>query len=67
MKYNVVITETLQRVVPVEASSPEEALDQVRNDYREEVYVLDADDYVDTSFEVYGYEDIEGEPLCRDD
>ncbi len=46
------ITETLVRLVEVEAASAEQAEEAVRRLYREGQIVLDADDYVDTDFEV---------------
>lgn len=51
-EYDVMITETLVRLVEVEAASREQAEEAVRKLYREGRIVLDADDYVDTDFEV---------------
>ena len=50
--YRVVITETLQRIVYVEATSKEEAERDVEERYYNEKIVLDADDYQDTEIEV---------------
>jgi hypothetical protein len=44
MKYEVEITETLQRVVEVEASSAEDAERQIRATYRAGAIVLNAED-----------------------
>ena len=51
-KFTVEITETLQRQVEVEAEDEFEAEDIVREMYRNEEIVLDAEDYIDTEFEV---------------
>lgn len=45
MKYNFVITETLKKVVRVEAESVSDAHDKVVNLYRNEEIVLSADDF----------------------
>ena len=50
--YRVVITETLQRIVYVDAKSAEEAKDKVEERYHNEEIVLDASDYQDTKIEV---------------
>jgi pyridoxal biosynthesis lyase PdxS len=52
-KYYVEITETLQKVVEVEAESEEEAVNQVHIDYINERYVLTPDDWADTMVEAY--------------
>ena len=52
MKYQVFITETLQREVFVEADSTEEASCIVEDEYYEQKHILDADDYVGTIFTV---------------
>jgi len=56
-KFTVEITETLQRQVEVEAEDEFEAEDIVREMYRNEEIVLDAEDYIDTEFEVLDEED----------
>ncbi|MDD2191461.1 MAG: DpnD/PcfM family protein [Bacteroidales bacterium] len=43
--YRIEITETLQRVVEVEADSSEEALSIVENQYKNEDIVLDENDF----------------------
>ncbi|MCW6681884.1 DpnD/PcfM family protein [Aerococcaceae bacterium NML160702] len=49
-QYKVEITETLSRVVEVNANSNDEAVDIVRQLYGESEIVLDESDYVDTKF-----------------
>ena len=49
-EYTVTITELLQRRVPVKANSLEEAQYKVETDYYSEKYILDADDFVRTTF-----------------
>ena len=51
-KYKVTITETLQKEIEVEASSKEEAIYQIKQQYKNEKIVLTADDYVYTDFNV---------------
>ena len=50
--YAVVITETLQRTVYIDAKSAEEAKDVAEERYRNEDIVLDWSDYQDTEIEV---------------
>lgn len=50
--YRVVVTETLQRIVYVDAKSAEEAKGKVEERYRNEEIVLDSSDYQDTEIEV---------------
>ncbi|MBQ6142236.1 MAG: DpnD/PcfM family protein [Kiritimatiellae bacterium] len=52
MKYVVEITETLQRLVVVEAKDPEEAEREVSNMYRQGQVVLDDADHIDVAFQV---------------
>ena len=47
MKYIASIVEMLQRDVPVEADSKEEARDIVEDGWYKGKYVLDSDDFVD--------------------
>jgi len=53
-KFPVEITETLSRVMRMEAATPDEAVDKVKTLYRKEVVVLDSSDYIDTDFRVIG-------------
>ena len=52
MKYKVQITETIQRIVEVDAPSAEDACMAVRQQYRNEEIVLDDGDHKGTDFEV---------------
>lgn len=52
-KYTIEITETLQKQITVEAPSKLEAYIKAKLMYRNGDVVLNADDYVDTKFEVY--------------
>jgi hypothetical protein len=45
--FEVEITETLQRVVDVEASTLDEAVDRVREQYKRGEFILDSGDFVD--------------------
>ena len=53
MRYKIEIQELLSRVVEIEASSAEEAIDKAREMYRAEEIVLDGDDWVETEIEEY--------------
>ena len=48
--YKITITETMSRTVKVRAKSLKEAKYKVENNYYSEKYVLDADDFVRTTF-----------------
>ena len=50
--YAVVVTETLQRIVYIDAKSAEEAKCNVEERYHNEEIVLDSSDYQDTKIEV---------------
>ena len=54
-KYKIEITETLQKQIEVMASSKEEALDLIKQQYQNEDIVLTADDHVNTSIDVLSY------------
>ena len=51
--YQVEITETLQRVVEVEADSEQDAIFMVDDKYREEEIVLDAADFIDYEIAIF--------------
>ena len=53
--YKIEITETLSRIIEIEAPSAEEAIDKAWQMYRAEDIVLDADDWVGT--EIEGFEE----------
>ena len=50
-KYKVEITETLKRVVEIEANNEENALYEVTKKYKNSEIVLDYSDFVDVNFE----------------
>lgn len=49
-EYLVEVCETLVRIVTVEATSEEQALELVRHDYNNAELVLDADDFFEVDF-----------------
>ena len=51
-KFEVFITETLSRAVVVEAENEDKALYKVRCDWKNEIHVLDAEDFSDVEFEI---------------
>lgn len=51
-RYYVSVTETLNKVVSVDAESEEEAVDMVRNAYDDSVIILDSDDYFGKTVEI---------------
>ncbi len=51
--YQIEITETLQRVVEVKASSEEDAYKIVAEKYRNEEIVLDYSDFIDKDISVF--------------
>ena len=51
-KYSIEVLEVLSRIVEVEASDEEDAIEQVRQMYRKCDIVLDDSDYVETEFSV---------------
>ena len=53
--YKIEIQETLSRIIEIEASSAEEAIDKVRAMYRAEEIVLGGDDCVGTEIEEYKF------------
>lgn len=52
MIVKVQITEVLQRIIEMDVSNEEDALDIVRDNYKLERIVLNAEDFVDVNFEV---------------
>lgn len=52
-EYSVEVVETLIRIVTVEATSEEEAIEQVMHDYNNAELVLDSDDFFDVEFEIF--------------
>jgi len=51
-EYNIEVCETLIRIVTVEATSEEQALEFVQYDYNNAELVLDSDDFFDVDFEI---------------
>ena len=51
-EFQVEVCETLIRIVTVEATSEEQAIEQVMNDYNNAELVLDSDDFFDVEFEI---------------
>ena len=51
--YKIEIQELLSKVIEIEASSAEEAIDKAREMYRAEEIVLDADDWVGTEIKEF--------------
>ena len=58
MEYKIEITETLQRVVTIEAADEKEALAITKKLYRDEEIVLDSSDYIDTEIDVFCKENV---------
>jgi len=52
-EYQVEVVETLIRIVTVEATSEEQALEFVRYDYNNAELVLDSDDFFEVEFEIF--------------
>ena len=52
MKYQVEITETLQKTIEVEAESEREAISKVEDQYYNGEIELDTSDFIDTVFEI---------------
>lgn len=50
-KYKIVITETLSRVVEVEAEDWSDAIEKVEADYWDSKIILDSNDYLCTDFD----------------
>ena len=52
-KFQVEVTETLQRIVEVMAYTEEDAIIQVTQKYREEEIVLDSNDFIDFNIGIW--------------
>ena len=52
-KYKVEITETLSRIVEVEAENKDSAVSKIKDFYRQEKIVLDSNDYLDTEIKIF--------------
>ena len=51
-KFTVEVTETLQRQVEIEAENEQEALQKVKDLYRDEEIVLTWEDFVENDFQI---------------
>ena len=56
-KFTVEVTETLQRQVEIEAENEQEALQKVKDLYRDEEIVLTWEDFVENDFQIIKKED----------
>lgn len=50
-KYTIEITETLQKQIVIKAHSKEEAIQKIKEQYRNTDIVLDSEDYIDTQIQ----------------
>lgn len=50
--FKVEITETLQRTIKVNAEDESEAIELVKQDYRDCKIVMGSEDYIDTDFDI---------------
>lgn len=53
MLYEVSVKEILERIVTIEAANEEEAIDIVEEKYKEEVIVLDSNDYIGFTVDIF--------------
>jgi hypothetical protein len=51
-EYKVEITETLQRIIMINAANEDDALVKIKEMYRAEDVVLDSSDFIDTDFNI---------------
>ena len=56
MIYKVEITETLQRIVSIDAANKDAAILTVKQLYRDEDIVLDSSDYISTAIDIFPLE-----------
>lgn len=54
--YEIEITETLSRIIKIQAESSNEAWKKIKQMYKEEEIVLDSSDFVDTDIKLIGQE-----------
>lgn len=52
MKYKVMITETLSRIIEIEAKDKADALSTVKCEYNDENIILSSEDYEATEFDI---------------
>ena len=55
--YQVEITETLQKIIEVEADNEQDAIEQVKSDYYACDIILDDTAYIDTEITIYKEEE----------
>ena len=53
MKYNVIVTEILEKTIEIEAENKANAIDIAKDKYNKEEVILTADDLADTWFSLY--------------
>ena len=53
MKYNITITEILEKTIEIEAENETNAIDIAKDKYNKEEVMLAADDLSDTKFDIY--------------
>ena len=53
MKYNVTITEILEKTIEIEAENETNAIDIARDKYNKEEVILTADDFAETWFSLH--------------
>ena len=53
MKYNVTITEILEKTIEIEAENEANAIGIAKDKYNKEEVILTADDLADTQFDIY--------------
>lgn len=53
MKYNVIVTEILEKTIEIEAEDKANAINIARDKYNKEEVILTADDLADTWFSLY--------------
>lgn len=53
MKYNVIVTEILEKTIEIEAENKANAINIARDKYNKEEVILTADDLADTWFSLY--------------
>ena len=53
MKYNVTITEIIEKTIEIEAENEANAIDIARDKYNKEEVILTADDLAETYFGIY--------------
>ena len=53
MKYNITITEILEKTIEIEAENKANAINIARDKYNKEEVILTADGLADTQFDIY--------------